>query len=264
MSLSVVNGKGSSISSTTSATWETRYSVDFSAESDQNIASGGDGNYVIDGKTWTAANTAKAPTFGVGSSYGGIQIAGSLSTGGYFTGTRAGAMISIPLSSLITLDKKTEYRITVRVDHAGVVASDYNYLGIGIASPTYNNDRDLYVARGYESGQMLAGGKNGGLSSLFYSTVGNFSVSTEEKVFRLSLLRDGRRAESADAATIATTSSWRNLYESTQRAGFGSSGVASPTLYLYASVFSAWTADITFVELRIESRDADGALVFAP
>jgi hypothetical protein len=107
------------------------YDVDFTTQAVQNFKAGGDGNYTIDGKTWTVANTANATTFAIGATgLGGSADGGGWGGGGFLTTL---PMIYCQLTQLIpnlSIDARLRFRCYVDVSN---LAASYEcfYMVVG-------------------------------------------------------------------------------------------------------------------------------------
>jgi hypothetical protein len=139
----VMRGDGSWGSPTTSQTvsWVLAYSVDFAAQADQTVTS--NGNYTIDGKTWTTSNYASATTFTIGTTGGGIYIAHSSANtsdlGTTFTCPTIAANVA-NLSSDLTPETMTDMFVMVNSVYTVAPNQNYERYVIGLALNTADDN----------------------------------------------------------------------------------------------------------------------------
>lgn len=116
----------------TSGGWATGYEIDFTAQSTQNLITGGDGAKTIDGKTWGAAGTATATTCGI-----------TAGTGLVLQCPAAGTQVAVyaALSDLVSAwGPGTDVEVWIRATSANLgTLNERAYCGISRVDATFAN-----------------------------------------------------------------------------------------------------------------------------
>lgn len=136
--------------------WTTLYNRDFSTLDDADVLPGGDGDVMIDGKTWYARNVSKMDALDVGSSYGGVRIGipAASAAGQYHEGTFTGPGLELRLSSFLAGTdfehrNDIEFRITSDVRPEGAPGGTLTeYWAAMMRSPTFDGSLRATALRG--------------------------------------------------------------------------------------------------------------------
>lgn len=112
--------------------WTTAVDIDFTAQPTQTLSP--NGNYIIGGFTFMKVNSANEDANTVLTNGVGIQITPKLGTD-YWTVTRSGPLLYIPLTTLIpTVCYNSRIRAMIYVD--GNWAANYDVVGVFVEDPT--------------------------------------------------------------------------------------------------------------------------------
>jgi hypothetical protein len=80
-------------------TWKNAYSLDFTAQTTQNLKTGGDGTKTIDSKSWALTNSANANTIDITNGTG-LVIAASNTNVNYTGTTRTCPILTVPITTV--------------------------------------------------------------------------------------------------------------------------------------------------------------------
>lgn len=132
--------------------WKTAYTVDFTAQSNLNIKTGGNGTKSIDGKNWTWANDANANTADVTNGTGIVVTATNTNTN-YNGGTRNCPILSIPVTSLFagfdTLNHSLRLQVRLLLTNS---ITNFEYGGMGFEYTTTPTSQNFHMLKGFNSG----------------------------------------------------------------------------------------------------------------
>lgn len=131
--------------------WKNAYTVDFTAQSSQNIRTGGNGTKTIDGKSWTWANDANSNTANVTSGTG-IVLAASNTNVNYNGGTRNVPILTIPVTSLFSSYNIANHalRLQVRVLLTNSI-TNFEFVGAGFEYVTTPTNQGYRMLKGFST-----------------------------------------------------------------------------------------------------------------
>lgn len=163
--------------------WNTAYLRDFSALSDDDLYSGGDGGKTIDNKAWVLGNVAKATDVAVGSTPAGLKITVDAGEIGrlYQLDARAGCYLYSKLAQYLAGTEAEgrndiELRISQRFAYTGAFAGTYEGLSYGLSTPTLDANYHHWIHQGiFAGGTNLDRVRSDGPGTL----IGGLAVTTE-------------------------------------------------------------------------------------
>jgi hypothetical protein len=130
--------------------WKTQYEIDFSAQSNLNIKTGGNGTKSIGGKDWTWANDADATAANVTNGTG-IVVNPVANSGSASPASRSGSLLSIGLTSLLPLTLNVArhiVRIEARVLLTGATL-DAQGVRLGLEDAAAPTDQAISLFKGF-------------------------------------------------------------------------------------------------------------------
>jgi len=109
--------------------WETVYTVDFSSLATQSFTA--NGNYTIDGKTWTVENFANATSAGVVNGTG-IRLVCNTNSTDYINSTRTALLVKTKIKQLFPSFDLSVHQVRISAYYSHVADSNFENTGIGI------------------------------------------------------------------------------------------------------------------------------------
>lgn len=134
--------------------WREEYSLDFRAQTTEDYKASGDGDYTIDGVTWSVTNSANSATFGLVQGTG-LEIEPDTSTV-FDHATKSAPYLSLALSEVVE-DYVPGDRLLVQVavKAAGLTDSEQAYAVLIGSDQHVDLDDAGAVGCGYDSGEVV-------------------------------------------------------------------------------------------------------------